>query len=354
MSWIQENKFVAGLATATAVVGGIFLFFGNSQGGAYDEKLAEYEGLRDEHTKLEKAKAYPDAGNLEKRKKGIKLYEKTIGEVGAYLVGYQKGKLASPSPEEFSDARVKMEKELRAAFESVETTLPETCHFGFEKYQDVQAKAGATARLNFQLGAMQWLLNELAEAKPQAIVNIKRAELPVETGQAAARTGAPQRSARAGKGGRRSNNSRQPATHEKPYQLMPVELSFTASEPSVRDFLKEMVNSKEYFFSIRALRIRNEKQTPPAIKDASFPAGAGGGGGVGAPEVSDLFGGVDLFDAAAEEGDEPVAVKPKPKPIANGERILKQVLGDEKLHVYISFDILLIKGEGAAAPTPSN
>ena len=352
MSWIQENKFVAGLGAATAVVGGVILFFGNSQGSAYDEKLAEYEDLRSKHTKLEKAKTYPNAGNLEKRKEGIKLYEKTIDEVRAYLVGYQKGKLPSPSPEEFSDTRVKMEKELRAAFEAVETTLPETCHFGFEKYQDVRAKATATARLNFQLGAMQWLLNELAEVKPQAILNIKRAELPVEAGQAAPPTRAPR-----GRGGNRGgNHSKKPATDEKPYQLLPVELSFTASEASARDFLKEMVNSKEYFFSIRAIRIRNEKQTPPTIKDADFPAGGGGGNGGGILEGDDPFGGLSFPDADEEVAADAEPVAPQPKPEANGERILKQVLGDEKLHVYISFDILLIKGEAAnsAAPTPSS
>ena len=54
-----------------------------------------------------------------------------------------------------------------------------------------------------------------------------------------------------------------------------------------------------------------------------------------------------------EEGDEEAPV-PAPQPVANGERILKQVLGSEKLSVYISFDILLIKGDRAAVdPAPS-
>ena len=140
---------------------------------------------------------------------------------------------------------------------------------------------------------------------------------------------------------------------------MPVELAFTTSEASLRDFLKAMVNSEKYFFSIRAVRLRNERQTPPSVKDADFPDG-GGGGGVGAatPAGADPFGDFVIPGDDAPEGDGGDDVEaPAAAPVADGGRILKQVLGSEKLHVYISFDILLIKGkksDAPASPEPSD
>jgi hypothetical protein len=355
MSWIQENKFVAGLVGVTAVVGGAILFYGYSQGSAYDQKMLEYEDLKSKHTSLEKSKPYPDADNLKKRQDGIKQYTDVIDDVRTALVGYQPGKLVSLTPEQFSDAQVKMEKELRTAFETAGTTLPDGCNFGFEKYADVQAKAGATAQLNYQLGAMRWLLGKLAEVKPQGLANIKRTQLPVEVARVTPAPAPPRRGGRAGGNGR-AQTPTQAVVGDKPYQLMPVELAFTTSEASLRDFLKAMVNSEKYFFSIRAVRLRNERQTPPSVKDADFPDGGGGGVGAATPAGADPFGDIVFPGDDAPEGDEGGAVE-APAPVADGSRILKQVLGSEKVHVYLSFDILLIKGEkadAAASPEPSD
>ncbi|MCP5535356.1 MAG: hypothetical protein H7A51_03875 [Akkermansiaceae bacterium] len=350
MSWIQENKFVAGLAGVTAVLGGAILYFGNSQGNAYDDEMLNFEDLKNQHSQLVKAKPYPDAQNLKARQDGIKEYEGVIADVRKILVGYQPGKLADLSPQQFSDAQVKMQAELRAAFGAAETELPEKCGFGFEKYDKRQASASATARLNFQLGAMQWLLGKLAETKPQALLTIRREDLDVEKGVVA-----PPQPARGGRGGRNRNQAQAPVDNQ-PFVLMPIELAFTTSEASLRDFLKEMANSKQYYYAIRAIRIRNEKQNPPTIKDANFPAGGGSGGGGGLATPDDPFGGIALPDDGEDAGTEGEEKAPEPvpvpKPAANGERILKQVLGSEKLNVYISLDILLIKGDGAPKAEP--
>ncbi len=345
MSWIQENKFVAGLAGVTVVVGGAILFYGSSQGSAYNQKMLEYEDLKAKHVALEKSKPYPDAGNLKKRQDGIKQYTDVIDGVRSALIRYQPGKLAALTPEQFSDAQVKMEKELRAAFEAAGTTLPDECNFGFEKYADVQAKAGATGQLNYQLGAMKWLLGKLAEVKPQELANIKRAELPVEVTRVVPAPTPSRRGGRAGGKGR-AQASNADKVGGKPYELMPVEIAFTASEASVREFLEAMVSSEEYFFSMRAVRIRNERQTPPTIKDADFPEGVRPAARQGG---ADPFGAFVFPDDDAADDDGGGAPAPVPAPAADSGRILKQVLGSENLNVYISFDVLLIEGKKADA-----
>ncbi len=338
MSWIQENKFIVGLAGVTAVIGGAILYFGNSQGSAYEEKMLEYDELKTQHSRLVKAKPYPNQENLKARQAGIKEYEDVIADVRKALASYQPGKLPVLTPQEFSDAQVKMQAELTKAFADAGTTLPEKCAFGFEKYATIQAKAKATARLNFELGAMQWLFTRLAGTKPVALLNVRRGLLDVETGAA------PEEPAR--RPGKRMRGRGKPAQGEKPYVLMPVELAFTTTEAGLREFLKEMANSKDYYYAVRAIRIRSERQTAPTVKEADFASS--GGGGSAAP--NDPFG-LSLPDTDGGGEGQPAVKEPVKPSAGSGERILKQVLGSEKLNVYISFDILLLKGKGKEVDT---
>ena len=184
MSWIQENKFVAGLIGVTAVVGGAILYFGGSQGSSLSEKMESYEGLKAKYANLEKSNPYPNRENLKGREKNIKEYQQSIKDVTQALEAYRPDELAKMTPEEFGDARVAMRNTLREAFKGAGTKLPVETDFGFEKYSKSSAKSVATPQLNYQLGATEWLLTKLAEVKPSALVNMSRVSLPIEGGQA--------------------------------------------------------------------------------------------------------------------------------------------------------------------------
>jgi len=329
MSWIQENKFVAGLIGVTAVIGGGIVYFGISQGGAYNGKVEEYEELKAKYAKLEKATPYPNKENLEKRESGIAQYEKSIHEVSDKLGVYGPDTMDKLSPEEFTAARVKASNNLRQAFEGAGTKLPSVTDFGFEAYSNDQAKSAATPKLTYQLGATEWLLTKLANVKPSAVTNINRIPLAVESGEQAEEPVSRGRS-----------RTKSKTVDSKPYETMPMELSFTADESAVRDFLKEMVSSDKYFYAIRALRVRNEKQLPPSANDANFakPAAVSEGG-------SDQF----SFEGLVEPSEDTASDQEnKEEPPVVSERILKQVLGSEELHVHIVFDILLFNTKLAA------
>jgi len=358
MSWIQENKFVAGLIGVTAVLGGGILYFGNSQGNAYNEKMEKYETLKGQYATLEKSKPYPNSANKKAKEEAMAAYRESISEVRKGLTAYRPEKLERMTPEQFSDLRVDASKKMRKMFEDIGTTLPEETQFGFEKYANSAVKSAATPKLNYQLEATQWLLTRLAEVKPSALVNIVRKPLPIETGKAApAQNNAPVRKKGAKRKGGKNKGGARPVAASGPYELMSMELTFTAREDGVREFLKDMVSSEKYFFAIRSVRVRNEKQTPPTEKDANFPA---------APAVPDPFSGFPGLGDAPEgdattddtatpaAGDGAAAVPEPAAPVApvagNGDRVLKQVLGDEKLDVHIVFDIVLLKSVKAAAP----
>ena len=307
--------------------------------------MAQYGELRSRYDTLISAKPYPNEQNLKVREQVIQDYEAVIEEVRNAFYEYKADKLPKPTPGEFSDARIKMQSELRKAFNKAETSLPDDCGFGFEKYAKIQAAPYATAKLNYQLGAIQWLLEKLAENEPKAIINIRRELLDVEKG--------PPPAPSTKKNARRGNRAANPGD-EIIFEVMPAELAFTASEASMRNFLKEMANSKEYLYAIRSLRIRNEKQNAPSAKDAAFQnkKPANDDAGFFAPEENDVFGGFALPDVDSEEGNNAgdiergdAQIGPRTEPMSNDEHIIKQVMGDEKINIHINFDILLIKGE---------
>ena len=343
MEWIKENKFVSGLLGLTlAFVGGIF-YHGYSEKGEYEQNMAQFTELKTKHKTLVTAKPYPNDENLKAREQAIEQYEEAIEVVRNSFLEYLPDDTPAPTPGEFSDAKIKMQRELRSRFEKVGASIPEKCGFGFENYAEKQAAPYATSKLNYQLGAIQWLLDKLIETEPKALINIRRELLDVEKG--------PPRVL--------SKKEKMKLQRQKPkpedlkiFEEMPIEIAFTASESSMRDFLHEIANSKKYLYAVRALRIRSEKQNAPSSSDASFQTAQSqlNEGKGGAPEPADPFGGGFVFpgDEDAELVEEaPAESQPQlpVNPISNDEHIIKQVLGDENVDVHMSFDILMMKGK---------
>ena len=363
MSWIQENKFVAGWAGVTTVIVGGILYVGLSQGSAFNEKLEQYQDIKGQYAQLEKSKPYPSAANLSKREEGIEQYEEAIKEVRGLVAGYRPEKLERMTPEQFKDIQVKMDTDLHKLFAEAETELPSDCLFGFEEYSTSAVKAGATAKLNYELEAMQWMFSKLAEVKPSALSNIRRVELPEESGRIVKVEPQPNKGKK--KGAVKGNKGKKNTDHAagRAYELMPVEISFTASESSVREFLLTLVNSKEYYYAIRSVRVRSERQSTPNQRDASFPVDAvvpgdddGFGDLEGFGDDSGLDAGI-VEDASSEDGEDQADAGAGEAPaipaipaIPAGELILKQVLGNEKLHVHLCLDIVLIEKKTEAAP----
>ncbi len=346
MDWIQENKFVSGLLGITILFAGAIFYHGYSEGDEFEANMAQYGQLKSRYTTLVNAKPYPNQANLSAREENILEYEAVIEEVRDAFFEYKPEKLARLTPGEFSDARIKMQTELREAYDKAGTLLPENFEFGFEKYASVQAAPHATKKLNFQLGAIQWLLEKLAENKPKAVLNLKRELLSVEQGPPPA----PDRK----KNARSRANKVKSAAEQQILETMPVELTFSCSELSMRNFLRAMANSKEYLYAIRAIRIRNENQNAPGPKDADFQVKKKNADATEFNdfERNDVFDGFVVPSEALEEDEvvvdgegRVVQVDVPVRPELNDEHILKQVMGKENLIIHIKFDILLMKGQ---------
>jgi len=312
MSWIKENKFIAGLAATTLVVLGILYFFGSSAAAKYDEAKQKFDEANSEATSFESMALYPKVENKAGKTKALDEYRKAVEGLQASFEPFRSKELENVSSQAFTDSLRLADEELRKAFEQAGTKVPDAFFVGFERYQASLAPERNTGILSFQLQAIKQTLLDLAKSSPSALLNLYRPNLAEEDGQAYAP--GPNDVARA----------------------LPFEISFIGPERSAREFLSAITKLDKYFISIKSLRVSNAKKDPPKASDAKFDAKAK----PAAAKAETAFGeGISLpGDSAPAAGEQPAVAAPSP-PVNSG-RILSQVLGSEEIQVFVRLEVL--------------
>jgi hypothetical protein len=315
MSWIKENKFIAGLGGGT-LLGVIALYFFGSQGSKrYDEAKEKYDAAAAEVSTFESRPLYPKAENRDGKRKALDEYRKSVDSIQALFAPFRPEELKNVSPQEFTDNLLAATNETRKAFEDAGVTVPEAYFMGFEGYRSSLAPQNNTGLLGYQLGAVKNMMLALAKSGPTELKNLHRPALPEEGGQAY--TPGPNDVARS----------------------FPLEITFKGPEKSVREFLSAITKPENQFAVIRSLRITNEKKDPPRAEDAKFdqpaPASPAGGAAGGA-----FSGGFVLPGEESAPAEAPAATPaPEAKPTGSG-RILAPVLGSEEVNVFVRLDVL--------------
>lgn len=353
--WIKENKFEAALLgiVILAAIGAFVV--GGKKGGEYQLQKDLYADNARKKATLESKNPYPNEPNVEAYENEVAEYRSVIDKLQEEFLAFRPKDFANVTPAAFTQQLNAAKQQLRDLYQAEGIEFPENeWQLGFSQYTDSPPRDDATAYLKYELEALEWLFTTLAESSPSALLNVYRAELPVEKGQ-------PMEGGEEDSGGRRSRPRRIGTEETPPYYELPVELTFKAPEPAVREFLSELVSNDQYFFVIRSLRIQNEKRdSAPEKDDVEFDAAPAGGGG-----------GNDAFDNAFEnelipadpapgdpapgefpplDGDLPPLDQPAlPGLEPSGERILGQVLGSEELFVFLELELLLFKPAEAVA-----
>jgi hypothetical protein len=221
----------------------------------------------------------------------------------------------------FGDALRKARKDLVEKFEISGTDMPADAHLGLGIYTRETVNAKNTGILLYQLKAFESLFDYLADAKITKVLNIHRPVLPEEQGKKVDLKG-------------------------KSYRAHPIEITFSGRESSLRGFLSALDDSEEFAYVVRSIRIKNERQSAPSAKDAKFEKPKDETAEAASPFGAGGFEFPDEEDSAAEEpatGEEVVAEEEAPAedagPSDSGE-ILKQVLGDELIEVFIRIDVI--------------
>lgn len=333
MTWFKENKFLAGLIAITALLAAVFIYSGLDSGKRLEEVKVEIETKKATLQKMKSLDPFPTIENAKDKEGNLKTVIKSANEAREKLMAFRPAKLDNVSGKDFSENLSATVAKVKALFPG-EDGLPSNFNLGFEDYAVGLPDEEATGILTYQLGALEYLFTELAEARVKEVLNLHRAKLPAENGQAwpdtiGAKPGARPRGARAPKtsrkGGGRGGRPKAPVEKLPPVaHRMPIELSFRAPEGSVRDFLSKLANSDQYFFETRLARIKNPSPIPTGGKSAAA-----------AKPKEDAFGGdIDII------GDEP-----DPKEEEPARKILDKVSGGDDLVVFIRADLLLFRDD---------
>ena len=336
MSWIKENKFAATLAGITVVGSAALLYLSIQQSGAEEDMKAKTKKLTKEEVSLKSSVPYPSKENLKSKKDAVIAYSDAAKSLQDELVLYRPEDMGQFQPAEFAPMLDGFRTELDGLFEDAGTKVPEKMFYGFRDYASKLPEKAATGKLKYKLDATKWLFSELAKANPKSLFNVYRAPLAVEGLTKVVEEEEERRPRRRS----RSRNSRKPAPKAENsvavYEAQPIELSFSIKEKDLFAFMEKLANSKEYFYSVRAVRIMNEDQKSPSKSSAQFEEEEVAGG---SSQDFDLGGGGLLDGGDAEPEAAPVVM------MAKGERILKRILGAENVLVVLKLDLLVFDGK---------
>jgi hypothetical protein len=312
MSWIKENKFLAGLVGGT-LLGVVALYFVGAKGSSrYTTAKEEFDAAASDATNIERLPVYPTAENRDGKRKALDEYKKSAESLQAAFEGFRPKEIKNVSPQEFTNNLRAVNAEVRKAFEDSGTTVPDPFFCGFESYKTNLARGNSTGILNYQLDSIRKLMVALSKSGATELKNLHRPLLPEEDGKDFT-PGAADVARR-----------------------MPLEITFQGPEKAVRAFVSSLTKAEDQYVVIRSLRIANAKKEPPRSADAKFEKPAAEKAG-----AENVFGGGFVLP-----GEEPKAEEAKPAeaavvpPPADSSRILAQVLGNEEVQVFLRLDLM--------------
>lgn len=307
MSWIKDHTFPVALGGITIAAVGALLFVASKESSKYEQAKTEFDSAVDEARSFEKLALYPQPENRDGKQKALDDYRKSVEGLQEAFGKFAPAEVQNISPQDFTSHLIAVNDELQAAFEKAGTKLPELFFCGFEGYKDALARGTATGMLNYQLDAVRSVLVALAAAGPAELKNLHRPLLGEEEGNEFQRAG---------------NQIVRP---------LPLELTFRASEKSLRAFVTALSKLEKHYVVIRSIRITNAKKGPPRTSDAKFD-------GLPAASASQA----DPADAALAELAELTDGQPGFEDAAPkaGARILSQILGMEELDVFVRVDLM--------------
>ena len=326
MSWFKENKFLGGLLVVTILLAAIIIFLGMKAGTNLEEVQQQVAAKEAALKKDLSLNPYPTAQNAKDKEASLKAVLAKATEARGKLLAFLPEKMENISGKDFATKLSDSVTRVTELFPG-EKAIPSGFYLGFKKYRGSQPKAEATGLLSYQLDGMEYLLTQASEAGVKQIENLVRESIPQEDGYGWPGTeNAKSQSRGSGRPKRPAPGAVRPPKFEKlPYiaNRMPVEFTFKAPEPVVRDFFNRLGNSDEYFFETRIARVLNPASIPSAGKAASSEkeSGDGGGGAFGAIEI---------------EGEETAEEEP-----VESVKVLDKVSGGEELTVYLRADLLL-------------
>ncbi len=333
MTWFKENKFLGGLLCITLLLAALIIFLGTKFGSSLEEVQAEISSKQSKLEKMKTLNPYPTIESAKEKEANLIAVLAKQNEAREKILAFRPEAINEVSGAIFSENLSSTVAKVKELFPG-EGSLPKSFNLGFEDYTGGPPKEGSTGVLTYQLGAMEYLFENIASAGISKVQNLVRVELPAEKGEEwpnavgakkgkkSSKSNFKKKKSSKGKGkGRKTFSFEElpPVAHR-----MPFELVVKAPEEEVRKFLSQIANSDEYFFETRLVRVLNPSPIPSSGKAATSKA----------DKPKDDFGGG--FEIEGEEA--------APEEIVS-EQILNKVSGGDELVLYLRADLLLFIDE---------
>ena len=284
MTWFKENKFLAGLISITILIAALLIFLIMKSGSALADKQAEIDAKKAALSKMKSLDPFPEVKHARAKDENVKAMIKKANEAREKILAFSPGELTNIDPNEFSANLTKGIKKVKALFPE-EKALPSSFDLGFGEYTGGVPKRETTGVLSYQLGAMEYVFEELKKAGINEVQNLYRAELPVEKGQEWPDASG-SKSSKGKKGGKKKGGkkkgSKKSAAEQLPYvaHSMPFELVIKGKEGAARKFISNIASSDQYFIKTVLPRTVNMSSIPKSGKMASKSSGGGDWGNV--------------------------------------------------------------------------
>jgi hypothetical protein len=260
MSWAQENKFLTGVVAVTVVGAGVLGYFTYTAMAKYGEASATLEQTAAEKRRLETQPVYPNAANLKKLQAQKQEHLARIQDLQKKL-----NAMAIPeeqiSPEGFQDRLRSTVTSYVKAAATARMKLPEKFYYGFDIYQTTTPKTEAAPKLDRQLKAMEFVLNQLPKNGAIELRKIEREQLPEETGRPAKRAEPPKSGQKKPAGVAAAPDTSLVTKHS-------FEIVFLSDQTAVPATLNAITKAKNQFYVTRNLVVKNEKPAPPPRETA--------------------------------------------------------------------------------------
>ena len=261
MSWITQNKFLAGFGIVMLAGVVAFGYLTYSAMDRYNTADTEYQDALKELQRLHEGHPYPEIANREKIVAQKAAYQEKIAAFQKHLADTVLP-VETLSPTEFQDklketvARVTAKAAGDAHVNLTPEKSAEKFYMGFPEYSQKPPEKTLVPQLSRELAAFESIINLMLAAKNVSILELKRDE--TKEGAAAAAT---------------------PRTEKKSIRRSGFTLKFGSSDAAFRSILNGIVGNKEHFFIVRQIAVHNSTQQAPEKKfDAPRPGEAKGSG----------------------------------------------------------------------------
>ena len=262
MNWFRQNRFLGSFLAALALGTLLCGYFLRHEKGAADEGRDRLEATINELTRLRRSSPFPNEENLRKTKAQTDSYRASLRALEKEL----KTRMFPKRPLQPNEFQAQLRQTTLALGDRARASkvqLPENFNLGFDEYATSLPNGLAAPRLGRQLKAIEWLANTIVDAQVDVLNGLARSTLPEEKAaltptQVAAKL-----------------PGRTPKAVEESAGIVDstsVDLAFTGSSAAARRVFNQVTSTKEQFYIIRALRVKNQADKGPKRDSLSATA----------------------------------------------------------------------------------